>query len=281
MQRMIQTKERLKMTKSNYKLTKEDFKQINRRSLFTFQLGWNYERMQGSGYLYTILPQLRKIYGDDTPELKEVMKTHTQFFNTSNFFNTIITGIDLAIEEKEGIAGKQTVSGLKTGLMGPFAAIGDSIFAALIPTIFGALAANMAINGNPTGIFIWIVAQIAVMVFRWKQLEFAYREGISLVTTMQHRLTALTDAATLLGVFMVGALVATMVNVKLSWAPSIGDVTLNMQNNLDMILPRLLPAGIGGGGYWMLGKKNMTSTKAIFIVLIVCVALSALGVISK
>ncbi len=42
------------MTKSNYKLTKEDFKQINRRSLFTFQLGWNYERMQGSGYLYTI-----------------------------------------------------------------------------------------------------------------------------------------------------------------------------------------------------------------------------------
>ena len=123
------------MTKSNYKLTKEDFKQINRRSLFTFQLGWNYERMQGSGYLYTILPQLRKIYGDDTPELK-VMKTHA-IFNTSNFFNTIITGIDLAIEEKEGIAGKQTVSGLKTGLMGPFAAIGDSIFAALIPTILG------------------------------------------------------------------------------------------------------------------------------------------------
>lgn len=269
------------MTKSNYKLTKDDFKQINRRSLFTFQLGWNYERMQGSGYLYTILPQLRKLYGDNSPELKEMMKTHTQFFNTSNFFNTIVTGIDLAIEEKEGIDGKDTVSGLKAGLMGPFAAIGDSIFAALIPTIFGALAANMAINGNPTGIFIWIIAQIAVMIFRWKQLEFAYREGISLVTTMQHRLTALTDAATLLGVFMVGALVATMINVKLSWAPSIGDVTLNMQNNLDMILPRLLPAGIVAAIYWMLGKKNMTSTKAIFIVLVVCVALSALGVISK
>lgn len=269
------------MTKSNYKLTKEDFKQINRRSLFTFQLGWNYERMQGSGYLYTILPQLRKLYGDNSPELKEMMKTHTQFFNTSNFFNTIVTGIDLAIEEKEGIDGKDPVSGLKAGLMGPFAAIGDSIFAALIPTIFGALAANMAINGNPTGIFIWIIAQIAVMIFRWKQLEFAYREGISLVTTMQHRLTALTDAATLLGVFMVGALVATMINVKLSWAPSIGDVTLNMQNNLDMILPRLLPAGIVAAIYWMLGKKNMTSTKAIFIVLVVCVALSALGVISK
>ena len=269
------------MTNSNYKLTKEDFNQINRRSLFTFQLGWNYERMQGSGYLFTILPQLRKMYGDDTEELKEMMKTHAQFFNTSNFFNTVITGIDLAVEEKEGYNSKETVSGLKAGLMGPFAAIGDSIFGALIPTIFGALAANMAINGNPTGIFIWIAAQIAVMVFRWKQLEFAYKEGVSLVTTMQHRLTALTDAATLLGVFMVGALVATMVNVKLSWAPVIGDLTIDMQNNLDMILPRLLPAAIVGLIYWMLGKKNMTSTRAIFIVLVVCIALSALGVISK
>lgn len=152
--------------KSNVKLTKKDFQQINRRSLFGFQLGWNYERMQGSGYLYTILPQLRKIYGDNTPELKEMMKTHTQFFNTSNFFNTIITGIDLAIEEKEGFQAKDTISGLKAGLMGPFATIGDSIFAALVPTIFGALAANMAINGNPIGIFIWIAAQIVVMIFR-------------------------------------------------------------------------------------------------------------------
>lgn len=56
-----QQEERLKMTKSNYKLTKADFKQINRRSLFNFQLGWNYERMQGPGYLFTILPQLRKL----------------------------------------------------------------------------------------------------------------------------------------------------------------------------------------------------------------------------
>ena len=218
---------------------------------------------------------------DDTPELKEMMKTHTQFFNTSNFFNTIITGIDLAIEEKEGVSSKETVSGMKAGLMGSFAAIGDSVFAALIPTIFGALAANMATDGNPVGILIWILAQVAVMVFRWKQLEFSYKEGISLVTTMQSRLTALTDAATLLGVFMVGALVATMINVKFSWAPTIGDVTLNMQNYIDMILPKLLPAGIVGGVYWMLGKKNMTPTRAIFIVLIVCVALSALGVISK
>lgn len=269
------------MTNSNYKLTEADFKQINKRNLFTFQLGWNYERMQGSGYLYTILPQLRKLYGDDPEKLKEMMQMHAQFFNTSNFFNTIITGIDLAMEEENGYASKETVSGLKVGLMGPFAAIGDSIFGALIPTIFGALAANMAMEGNPIGIFIWIAAQIAVMVFRWKQLGFAYKEGISLVSSTQSKLTAITDAATLLGVFMVGGLIATMINVKLSWAPQIGDVVLDMQNNLDMILPKLLPAVIVGAIYWLLGKKNMNATKAIFIVIAVCIVLSAFGIISK
>ena len=69
------------MTNSNYKLTKEDFKQINKRSLFTFQLGWNYERMQASGYLYMLLPQLRKMYGDGTPELKEMMKSQGLYWN--------------------------------------------------------------------------------------------------------------------------------------------------------------------------------------------------------
>lgn len=275
------------MTNSNnqngtsYKLTKKDFNQINHRSLFAYQLGWNYERMQASGYLYTILPQLRKIYGDGTPELKEMMKTHTQFFNTSNFFNTIIMGIDIAMEEKEKVKAKDSVQGLKVGLMGPFAAIGDSIFASLIPTIFGALAANMAINGNPIGAFIWLAAQIAVMVFRWKQLEFAYKEGVSLVTTMQHRLENLTNAATLLGVFMVGALVATMIKVKFAWMPHIGKLTIDVQNNIDMILPKLLPLGIVLAIYWLLGRNKMSSTKAIFIVLVVSIILSALGIIGK
>ncbi|MGO2082953.1 PTS system mannose/fructose/sorbose family transporter subunit IID [Vagococcus sp.] len=269
------------MTNSKYKLTKKDFNQINRRSLMGFQLGWNYERMQGSGYLYTILPQLRKIYGDDTPELKAMMKTHTQFFNTSNFLNTLVTGIDLAIEEEEGVDAKETVAGLKTGLMGPFAAIGDSIFGALWPTIFGAVAANMAVNGNPVGMLIWVLANVLVMYFRWRQLEFAYKEGVSLVTTMQSKLTAITDAATVLGVFMVGALIATMINVHISWAPKIGELSIDIQNSLDMILPRLVPLAIVGMVYSLLGRKRMTSTKVIFIVLIVSVALSALGVISK
>ena len=264
------------MTNSKYKLTKEDFNQINKRSIFTFQWGWNYERMQATSYLYMILPQLRKIYGDGTPELQEMMRTHTQFFNTSNFFHTIIAGIDLALEEKEGIASKDAVTGIKTGLMGPFASIGDAVFAATVPAILGGLAAGMALEGSPVGVFIWVVlATLGINLFRWKQLEFAYKEGVNLVTTMQDRLSALTDAATVLGTFMVGALVATMINFKFTFVQNFGTVPFDLQATLDKVFPRLLPALFTGFIFWLLGKKGMNSTKAIFLVILIALAVSA------
>ena len=251
------------MTNSNYKLTKEDFKQINKRSLFTFQLGWNYERMQASGYLYMLLPQLRKLYGDGTPELKEMMKLHTQFFNTSPFFHTIITGFDLALEEKDGVKSKDAVNGIKTGLMGPFAPLGDSIFGSLVPAIMGSIAATLAIAGNPAGIFLWIAVAVAYDIFRWKQLEFAYKEGVNLINNMQSTLTALIDAAAVLGIFMVGAL--------------IGDKAIEIQDMLNLIFPRLVPAIITGVIYWLLGRKGMNSTKAILLIILAAIAFSAFG----
>lgn len=273
----IQKVGKLKMTKSNYKLTKEDFNQINKRSLFTFQLGWNYERMQASGYLYMILPQLRKMYGDGTPELKEMMKLHTQFFNTSPFFHTIITGIDLALEESDGVASKDAVNGIKTGLMGPFAPIGDSIFGSLVPAIMGTVAATMAATGNPAGIFLWVAVAVAYDIFRWKQLEVAYKEGTKLITTMRDRLTALVDAASVMGVFMMGALIATMINFEVTWAPTVGEKVIDIQDLLNTIFPRLVPAIFTGFVFWLLGRKGMTSTKAILIIIVLAIGLSAIG----
>ena len=267
---------------TGYKLTKADFQQINRRNLVGFQAGWNYERMQHSGYLWIILPQLRKIYGDNTEELKLAARTHcAPFFNTSNFLNTIITGIDLAIEEEEGVESLETVASLKTGLMGPLASIGDSIFGSLLPTIFGALAANMAMQGNPLGIFIWIAVNVVVDWFRCKQTYIAYDQGMKLVTTMSDQLNAITDAATVMGVFMVGALVSTNVGIVISAPIDLGGVTVDLQHICNMICPKLVPAALVGAVYWLLGRKGMTSTKAIFIVLIIAIVLGGLGWIAK
>lgn len=267
-------------TKQPYKLTDKDFSQINRRSYFFFQSGWNYERMQGSGYLYHILPQLRKIYGDNTPELKRILKTHSQFFNTSNYFNTIITGIDLAIEEKETDRSQSAVEGIKAGLLGPFAAIGDSL-TSISSTIVGALAANMAMQKNPMGVFILFAVQACWIVFRLKQLRWAYKQGTALVNELSSKFSALINTATLMGVFMVGAMIANIINLRIAVVPRIGEITLDLQNNLDMILPGLLPAAVVGFSYWMLGKKKMTNLKVLMLVLVLAVVLGGLGIVAK
>jgi len=266
------------MTNSkNYKLTKEDFNQINKRSLFTFQLGWNYERMQASGYLYMILPQLRKMYGDGTPELKEMMKLHTQFFNTSPFFHTIITGFDIVDIERFNEIKSYLSDKVNNMSMGPFAPLGDSIFGSLVPAIMGSIAATLAVAGNPAGIFLWIAVAVAYDIFRWKQLEFAYKEGVNLINNMQSTLTALIDAAAVLGIFMVGALIASMIGVEVSWAPHIGDKAIEIQDMLNLIFPRLVPAIITGVIYWLLGRKGMNSTKAILLIILAAIAFSAFG----
>lgn len=265
----------------NYQLTEADFRQINLKNLFLFQLGWNYERMQSTGYLWMILPQLRKMYGDDTPELKEMMVTHSQFFNTSNFFNTIVTGIDLAIEEEQGIKGKEAVAGIKAGLMGPFAAIGDAMFGSLVPAIMGAIAATMAIQGNGLGVLLWVLVSVAIMAFRWIQLKFAYKEGVNLVTQYGQKLNALTNAATILGVFVVGVMCATMINVYVPFEAVIGEKVVSAQANLDLIMPRLVPALIVGGVYWLLGRPKMNSNKAIMIIIVLCILLSWTGFLAK
>lgn len=264
-----------------YKLTDADFRQINIRNLFFNQVGWNYERMQGSGYLWIMLPQLRKMYGDNTPELQKMMVMHNQFFNTSPFFNTIVKGIDLALEEKQGVKSLEAVAGIKSGLMGPFAAIGDALFGSLVPAIMGAIAATMAVNGNLLGIGLWVAVAIATMVFRWVQLKIAYREGVNLVTNLSHRLNALTNAATVLGVFVVGVMCATMVNVKVPFVATIGEKVVSAQENLDLILPRLVPALVVFFIYWLLGRPKMNSNKAIMIIIALCILLSWAGLLAK
>lgn len=117
------------MTKANTKtnsgkLTKRDLFRANWRWLWGSQLSWNYERMMAPGYFYAVLPFLKRWYKDD--ELVEMMQMQTQFFNVNAYVGNFITGVDLALEESQGIKSKDTVAGIKTGLMGPLAGIGDT-----------------------------------------------------------------------------------------------------------------------------------------------------------
>ncbi|MCI9305089.1 MAG: PTS system mannose/fructose/sorbose family transporter subunit IID [Lachnospiraceae bacterium] len=257
-------------------ITDEDIKKVSWRWIMASQITWNYEKMMAPGYFYAMLPVLRKLYTKED-ELKDMMHNHLQFFNTTPHMGGFILGIDMATEESEGIKGKEAVNGIKTGLMGPFAGVGDTIVGVLIGTIFGSIAAYMGVNGNPTGVVLWMVVQALLMVGRYFTVGMSYKQGMKMVTSTRDRLNAITQAATLLGITVVGALIASVIRVNVAASFVSGEVTVAGQDVLDQIMPKLLPVLLVAGVYTLLGKKNMTSTKAILIVMVVSIILYAIG----
>lgn len=213
------------------------------------QMTWNYEKQMGVGYLWAMLPIIRKLYKDPADQ-KEMMKTHVQFFNTTPHMGGFILGIDAATEEHEGMKAKEAVKGLKTGLMGP---------------LIGAL--------------IWLLVNLAILTFRTFSAGIGYREGAKIITSAKDKLDALTAAATLLGITVVGALIATVVRANVTATFVSGEISVNGQDILNQIMPCLVPAAVVGGIYWLLGRKKMTSTKAIIIVMVLSIALHAMGIL--
>lgn len=80
-------------------LTKADINRMAWRSLL-LQASFNYERMQASGWLYGLLPALKKIHTNKA-DLSKAMQGHMGFFNTHPFLVTFVMGIILAMERSK------------------------------------------------------------------------------------------------------------------------------------------------------------------------------------
>lgn len=135
------------MTNSK-KLTKQDINKVFVRNLFSIQWGWNYEKMQDLGYAYTIMPALKRLYEDDPEKMTKALQTQLGFFNTTPAMSHLIVGADMGLEEEFGIEDEMAITGLKTGLMGPFAGVGDTVFIAIYRAIVFSIAAYMAQGGT-------------------------------------------------------------------------------------------------------------------------------------
>lgn len=245
------------MAMSNQKLTKKELNVISWRYILGSQLNWNYERMMSTGYLYGILPVLKKFYGEDKSQLQDMMNTHNQFFNTNAIFGNLIMGIDVAIEEEDGYKAKDTIVALKTALMG-----------------------SLAQSGSVVGCVIWIIANIALLFGRAALLPLGYKQGVKLVTTLKNKLTAFTNAATVLGITVIGALIPSVIKATVPFVYKQNGVELVVQDTLDAILPSLVPVLLVLLTYWMLGQKKLNSTRVIWIILILSIALSAAGILA-
>ncbi len=261
-------------------LTKKDLRRCLNRYIFTRQSPFNYETMQSGGWVYSIHPAMEKIYDGDADVLAEKYKDHFKFYNTHPWMGNIILGACIAIEStKDPDATKQAVE-MRTALMGPLAGIGDAIIWIMFMTILGAIAAYMALEGSIVG---WVIAEAVQLViwFAFYKLFFvAYDQGVSFVTTRSAQLQHITEAASVLGLSVVGALVASTVNVKFGITMSYGEVVQPLNDLLDSIIPHFGNVVTVALIYWGLGRKGMTSGKMIVIVLIAAIVLSAIGILA-
>lgn len=262
----------------NTKISDKELDKVSKNWILGSQLSWNYEKMQGGGYLYSILPVLEKFYGNDKVKLGEMMDAESQFFNTTPHMGGFILGMDIATQEMEKETSKEAVASFKTGLMGPFAGVGDTIFGVLFPTVFGSIASYLAFEGNAIGVVIWILVNLLILIFRYYTVRIGYKQGVKLVSAMSNKLNALTSAATLLGVTVIGAMIPTVINANLSLKFEIGEITLSLQDTLNQIMPKMIPVILVAIIYYLLGKKYFNSTKAIVSIIVISILFRVLGI---
>ncbi|MFV0556457.1 MAG: PTS system mannose/fructose/sorbose family transporter subunit IID [Lactovum sp.] len=248
-------------------ITTSDLKKIYLRNLLGFQWSWNYESMQGLGYAYSIMPALKKLYGNNKEKMIKALKTHTGFFNTTPAMSGLIIGANIALEEEVGNDDDEAIIGLKTGLMGPFAGVGDTLFIAIYRAVVFSMAAYLALAGQVVSLIIPLLMGFAVIALRWKFLLIGHAQGRKIATEFASQMKVFTEAAAILGLTVVGGLIPSVIRYKLDLSYTMGEVSLNIQEMLDKILPGLVPLSIVALSYWLLGTKKVNSTGLIFILI--------------
>ena len=197
-------------------LTKSDRQKVWWRSTF-LQGSWNYERMQNLGWAYSLIPAIKKLYAKKEDQAA-ALERHLEFFNTHPYVAAPIIGVTLALEEEKANGAEiddVAIQGVKIGMMGPLAGIGDPVFWFTVRPILGALGASLAAAGNIIGPLLFFVGWNAIrMAFLWYTQELGYKAGSEITKDMSGGiLQDITKGASILGMFIIGVLVKQWVNI--------------------------------------------------------------------
>ena len=233
------------------------------------------EHMQTFGYLTSMLPIVEELYEDQEDKARS-MQTYTAFFNTEPQLGTLIVGITAGLEEARANGSEEvddeTINGLRAGLMGPVAGIGDSlVVGTLIPVILG-IAIGLSTGGSPIGAIFYIIVW---NVLGYLGMRFAYFKGYELGDKAVEFLVgaqgqAIRKAVSIVGGMVVGGVAATWVSVKTSFQlGSAKNPYLVLQDKLDEVYPGLLTAIFIVFCWWLMAKKNISPLKVMLLLVVI------------
>ena len=198
-------------------LSKSDRQKVWWRSQF-LQGSWNYEHMQNLGWAYSLIPAIKKLYTKKEDQAA-ALERHLEFFNTHPYVAAPIMGVTLALEEERANGVEiddAAIQGVKIGMMGPLAGIGDPVFWFTVRPILGALGASLAASGNLVGPLLFFFGWNAIrMAFLWYTQEFGYKAGSEITKDMSGGiLKDITKGASILGMFILAVLVQRWVSIN-------------------------------------------------------------------
>ena len=255
-----------------------DKKTLNKmvwRSL-NLQGSFNYERMQANGWLYGILPGLLAIHGEGTDDLKTSMAHNLEFFNTHPFLVTFVMGIVLSMEQQK--ADVNSIRAVRVAAMGPLGGIGDALFWFTLVPIAAGICSNMAIEGSLAGpilfLLIFNVVQFAVRFFL---MHWSYKMGTNAIEALTVYAKEFTGAASMLGVFVVGALTSNYGGTALNGNLALENGT-TIQSILDGVLPKMIPLFLTLGLYFLMKKCKWTPVLCIGALLVLGLVGAAIGI---
>ncbi|MBF1699199.1 MAG: PTS system mannose/fructose/sorbose family transporter subunit IID [Streptococcus sanguinis] len=242
------------------------------------------EHMQTFGYLTSMLPIVEELYKDKV-EQKEAMQTYTAFFNTEPQLGALVVGITAGLEEArangDAVDG-ETINGMRAGLMGPIAGIGDSlVVGTLIPVLLG-IALGLSKGGNPIGALFYILVWNVLI---YGGMRFAYFKGYELGDKAVEFLVgpkgqALRKAISVIGGMVIGAVAATWVSVttSLELKNADGEAFLKLQEKIDGVYPGLLTAGFITLCWWLMAKKKVSPNLVMLLLVVIALIGVALGI---
>ncbi|MBT8823895.1 PTS system mannose/fructose/sorbose family transporter subunit IID [Lactobacillus delbrueckii subsp. bulgaricus] len=232
------------MTEKKVTLSKRDRWHVMWHSQL-LQGSWNYERMENGGWAYSMIPALRKLY-PNKEDMAAALQRHLVFFNTQPYLASPIIGVTLALEEDKanGVeVDDEAIQGVKVGMMGPLAGVGDPVFWYTVRPILGALGASMAINGNILGpILFFILWNLIRIAFLWYTQELGYKAGAAISSDLSSGLLKkVTRGAAMMGMFVLGALIERW--VRITFTLKVSEVPIQKGGYIDW---NKLPSGVAG-----------------------------------
>lgn len=257
-------------------ITKKELNKMTWRSLF-LQASFNYERMQACGWLYGLIPGLKKIHKDKS-DLSKSMTMHMEFFNTHPFLVTFIMGIVTAMEENKEYP--DTIRAIKVATMGPLGGIGDALFWMTLLPISAGIGASMAMQGNIAGPFVFLVVFNAIhFALRFGLMNYGYNTGVKAMDSLKANTEYISRAASILGLIVVGGLIASFINLTTPIIIQTEGSEVVLQELLDVqIMPKLLPLVYALLMYRLL-KKDFSPVILILITVVIGVLGHLVGIL--